>query len=96
MNRMCYRLVKSRFRSRAIFVPCLCKTISIAVTLKLADRVLLNKMVPKRGQLTVPEAAAVLFQYHHPNQTAINRLYVYRPNSSSHHPNSLHFGIHLV
>ena len=72
---------------------------TIAVTLKLADRVLpllLNKMVPKRGQLTVPEAAAVLFQYHHPNQTAINRLYVYRPNSSSHHPNSLHFGIHLV
>ena len=72
---------------------------TIAVTLKLADRVLpllLNKMVAIRGQLTVPEAAAVLFQYHHPNQTAINRLYVYRPNSSSHHQNSLHFGIHLV
>ena len=31
MNRMCYRLVKSRFRSRAIFVPCFCKTISLKV-----------------------------------------------------------------
>ena len=103
MNRMCYRLVKSRFRSRAIFCALFLQDdifkSTIAVTLKLADRVLLlllDKMVPKRGQLTVPEAAAMLFQYHHPNQTAINRLYVYRPNSSSHHQNSLHFGIHLV
>ena len=31
MNRMCYRLVKYRFQSRAIFVTCLCKTISLKV-----------------------------------------------------------------
>ena len=31
INRMCYRLVKSRFRSRAIFVPCFCKTIALKV-----------------------------------------------------------------
>ena len=70
-----------------------------AITLKLADRVLsllLSKLVPKKGQLTVPEAAAALFQYHHPNQTAINRLYVYRLKSIFHQPNSLQFGTHLV
>ena len=44
----------------------------------------------------MPEAAAALFQYHPPNQTAMNRLYVYRPNSSSHESNSLYFGMHLV
>ena len=37
---------------------------TIAITLKLADHVLallLSRTVPKRGQLTVPEAAATLF-----------------------------------
>ena len=102
-NRMCYRLVKSRFRFRAIFYALSLQDdyfkSTVAITLKLADHVLtllLSRMVPKRGQLTVPEAAAALFQYHPPNQTAINRLYVYRPISSSHEPNSLCFGIHLV
>ena len=58
---------------------------TVAITLKLADHVLtllLSRMVPKRGHLTVPEAAAALFQYHPLNQTAINRLYVYCLNSS--------------
>ena len=70
-----------------------------AITLKLADCVLsllLSKMVPKKGQLTMPEAAAALFQCHCPNQTAIKCLYVYRPNSIFHQPNSLQFGTHLV
>ena len=70
-----------------------------AITLKLADRVLsllLSKMVPKKGQLTMPEAAAALFQCHRPNQTATNHLYVYRLNSIFHQPNSLQFGTHLV
>ena len=102
-NRMCYRLVKSRFRFRAIFYALSLQDdyfkSAIAITLKLVDHVLtllLSRMVTKRGQLTVPEAAAALFQYHPPNQTATNRLYVYRPNSSSHAPNSLYFGLHLV
>ena len=103
-NQICYRLGKSPFRFRATFYALSLQDdyfkSTIAITLKLADHVLtllLSRMVPKRGQLTVPEAAAALFQYHPPNQTAIiNRLYVYRPNSSSHEPNSLYFSIHLV
>ena len=55
-NRICYRLVKSRFRFRAISYALSLQDdyfkSTIAITLKLADHVLtlfLSRMVPKKG-----------------------------------------------
>lgn len=99
LNWICYRLVKSHFQSQAIFCALFLQhdifNSNTAISLKLVDRVLPSEQNgTKRVQLTVQEhyPCSTIVQ----KQTTTNCLYIYHPNSSSHHLNSLYMFTWMV